>query len=135
MGTGKRRVAPDRAREDARKPQETGPAGDDRRFVQPGTFLQLVEDVVRTDDRVLQVRPAFALEAQGLVDIEDDDLAARELDHEVADGGDADHAGDALAFGFAQLGIALADLAALADQPDELDGKPLLVLVLLGGVQ
>jgi hypothetical protein len=37
---------------------------------------QLAEDVVRAHDRILEIRPALALEAQRLGDVERDDLAA-----------------------------------------------------------
>ena len=86
-----------------------------RRLVEAVALLQLLEDVVGADDRVLDVRAALALEAERLVEIEGDHLAARELDQEVAHGGDADHPRDALALLVAQLGVALADfLAGLA---------------------
>ena len=53
--------------------------------IEPFAFLQLGEDVVGANGRVLQIRTALPLEAEGLVDVEGDDFAARELDHEVAD--------------------------------------------------
>ena len=55
---------------------------------QPFTLAQLVEDVVGTDHRVLQVRTRLALEAERLLDVEDDQLAARELQQEIPDRGD-----------------------------------------------
>ena len=68
-----------------------------RGFVETIALLQLLKDVVRADDRVLDVGAAFALEAERLLEIERDHLAARELDHEVAHGGNRDHPRDALA--------------------------------------
>ena len=46
------------------------------------------EDVVGANHGVLQIRAAFAFEAERLVDVERDDLAARVLDHEVPHRGD-----------------------------------------------
>ena len=56
--------------------------------VEPLAVLQLGEDVVGADHGVLQVGAALPFEAQRLVDVERDDLAARELHHEVAHGRD-----------------------------------------------
>ena len=65
-------------------------------FRQPFPFLQLMEDVVGSYDSILQIRAGLALEAERLGHIEHNQLAARELEHEIADGGDANlpaHAG------------------------------------------
>ena len=45
-------------------------AASDSGFIEPVALLELLEDVVGPDDGVLEVRSAFTLEAQGLVDVE-----------------------------------------------------------------
>ena len=60
------------------------------RFVDAVALGELGEDVVGADDGVLQVRAGLALEAQRLLDVERDDLAARELHEEVAHGRNGD---------------------------------------------
>ena len=67
-----------------------GQRRDDAGGVESFAVLQLREDVVGADDGVLQVGAALPLEAQRLVDVERDHLAARELHHEVADRRDGD---------------------------------------------
>ncbi len=57
----------------------------------------------------MQVRSGLAFEAQRLFDVEDDDLAARVLQHEVADRGDRDLGPCASAFVGAEIRIALGD--------------------------
>ena len=63
------------------------------RLVDAVAVAQLLQDVLGPDGGVLQVRPALALEAQRLVDVEGDDLGPRVLHHEVAHRGDADPLG------------------------------------------
>src|SRR2546430_10320444 len=52
---------------------------------------QLLEDVVGAYDGVLDIRTAFALEAERFVHVERDHFAARELDQEVPDCRNRDH--------------------------------------------
>ena len=49
-----------------------------RGFVEAEALLQLVEDLVGADDRVLEVRPGLADEAHRLVDVERDHRRARD---------------------------------------------------------
>ena len=44
-----------------------------------------MKDVIRPHDSILQIRACFALEAQCLFHVEDNQLTARKLEHEVAD--------------------------------------------------
>ena len=55
--------------------------------VRPSRSCSLREDVVGPHHRVLQVRAGFALEAERLLDVEHNQLAARILQHEIADRG------------------------------------------------
>ena len=49
-------------------------------------LLELAEDAGQPDRRVLEVGAGLALEAQGLLEVEDDDRVPGELEHEVAQG-------------------------------------------------
>ena len=69
----------------------------------------MTQDVVRADRRVLEVRTGLALETERLLDVEHDQLAARVLQHEVADGADRDLGANPPALVGAELRIALAD--------------------------
>jgi hypothetical protein len=64
---------------------------------QPLPLLKLAEDVIGAHRSVLQVGAGFPLEAQRLLDVEHNQLAARVLQHEVADRGYRDLRTDALA--------------------------------------
>src|SRR3954462_8289289 len=83
--------------------------GDDGGLVDTVPLLQLVKDVVGPDDGVLEVRAAFAFEAERLVDVDHDNLAARELDHEVAHGGGCDRGGNPASVFGGELRVALGD--------------------------
>ena len=52
------------------------------------TFLQLVQDVAGADHGVLQVGPVSPSKLERLLDVEHDQLAARELQHEIPDRAD-----------------------------------------------
>jgi hypothetical protein len=85
-------------------------AGANRVFVKAEAIAQLGKDVVRAHHGILQVRPALAFETERLGDIERDDLAARVLDHEVADRRDGNLSADNADVVGAELRIALGDL-------------------------
>ena len=83
-----------------------------RRLIEAITLLDLLEDIVGADDGVLNVRAAFSFEAERLVEVEGDDLPARELDQEIAHGGDRNLLRGAVGVGHRELGVPLRDLAA-----------------------
>jgi hypothetical protein len=72
----------------------------------PGWCSGFAEDVADADDGVLDVGAGFALEAERVFEVEGDDGAAGELEHEVAQRADGDLLGDLLAFGFGAVGLA-----------------------------
>ena len=84
---------------------------EERLLVELVSLLDLLEDVVRANHGVLNVGAALAFEAQRLLEVEHDHLAARVLHQEVADGGDADHFRDSLALAVGEFGVTGRDLA------------------------
>ena len=58
-------------------------------------FGELAENVVGPHDGILHVRSGFAVEVQGLFEVEGDDRVAREPEQEIAEGAHRDDAGDA----------------------------------------
>ena len=59
-----------------------------------GVIAAFAKDIARTDDRVLDIRPGFAFEAQSVFEVERDDRIARELQHEVAQRANGNLLGD-----------------------------------------
>src|SRR6185369_1268957 len=85
---------------------------DYRRLVDAVTLMQVLKDLVRAHDGVLNVWTALAFEAERLLEVERNHLASRELDHEIPNRGNRDHPRDALAFVHVEFGVARADLTA-----------------------
>src|SRR5262249_1897885 len=81
-------------------------------LLKPVALPQLVKNLVGSYDRVLDIGSALSLETQRLLEIERNHLSPRELDHEVADGGNRDHLRVAACLLLAKLRVSLADLGA-----------------------
>ena len=76
----------------------------------PSALFELAEDAGQADGRVLEIGPGLAFEAQGVVEVEDDQGVLRVLEHEIAERAAGDGGAIRRLLRGAEVGIPLVDL-------------------------